>query len=44
MDYWQFMFNHMTSDISKFDKLEEYQDGTIKNGNDVPCLVKVVDN
>ena len=32
--------HHMTGDISKFDKLEEYNSGTIKLGNDVPCLVK----
>ena len=32
--------HHMTGDISKFDKLEEYDGGIVKLGNDVPCLVK----
>lgn len=33
--------HHMTGDISKFDKLEEINDGgTVKLGNDVPCPLK----
>ena len=33
--------HHMTSDLNKFDKFEETNDGgTIQLGNDVPCVVK----
>ena len=30
----------MTGGINKFDKLEEYDGGFVKVGNDFPCLVK----
>lgn len=32
--------HHMNGDFTKFDKFEECDGGSIKLGNDVPCLVK----
>lgn len=32
--------HHMTSDIEKFDRLDEYDGGSIRMGNDAPCMVR----